>query len=42
MVYQEWLRVDSDMKRQADASHRGNREGTGGDTFHEGYSLNLN
>ncbi len=34
MVYQEWLRVDGDMKRQADASHQGNKEGTGGDICH--------
>lgn len=39
MVYQEWLRVDGDMKRQADASHQGNKEGTGGDICHRDFFI---
>lgn len=33
MLYQEWLRVDGDMKRQANTSHKGDDEGTGRDIF---------
>ncbi len=35
MLHQEWLRVDGDMKRQANTSYQGDGAGTGRDTFHK-------